>query len=374
MKKEEKFLKLITEKIKTEDQKNKFIELMNRDVEKFSESIIDTYKMEVDNKFKNIHNPDKILNILKLFGQENILKYISHSIEYTSYSDYSLAQFLEELDNFKIEKMTIATICYELNYNAYSLFKNAIYKEDEENNYKWKFMDEEVETSFRYIGNKEDRLKNILNQRVSKEKKYHKLKITHKKDLFQKLFANSIRFRNDLMTLKDFIEYVFRPKEEEKDIFEFELDFNDFNDQIDITTVTNCVYDALNFIRDNYIIKNVKESETNLPIIFGNKNIYTIIIKLNLTNENDFNKLELIHIGSNPQKKIDLTNPQDFIKGNTSSLVSVLMNICDFSFSFDQSDKSYELSILKKGETKFEQNGKNCQHKNPTCFKTTHYM
>jgi hypothetical protein len=356
MKKEEKFLKLITEKIKTEDQKNKFIELMNRDVEKFSESIIETYinginynVSKVEEKRNFAHDPIKTLKFFDKFINNHIYKYTTHLWDVKSVRLESYEKFIDEINHKEtVRDLNELFNINRLTYNHINNFLgNPINKEtfwmyyDKIIYIGWQTPEEvwEKNKSLKYV-NRDSLidLNECLNEWSKKNNKNTGLKFEEVINLFKK----TIRVNEDENNgLKDIIDKAIKVIDINNDL---QIIYKEDESLDDIYLNTVVFYKLITSIF----------SEIKQFLDQGKKNVE---IEIKNNRENECVEIYIKHVDSYPDKKLDLNRIKSFFRGDSFKKFNYIFSNFDYEVSSDfkidgiENRVPYSLLIFEKEST-----------------------
>jgi hypothetical protein len=300
------------------DLLNKFEELKNEIDE------IKKFKPKTTNI--NFHNPSKVVNFLKLFGQETVFKYTTHSWDNPgSIYLYSIENFYHYLKESKKElnffKEHIAT---------YNLCNNFLYNEDIKNF--WLYKNKKFTTGWQFFKQLQKDEKFNFNIKLDKNTipndKIDGVEVQTIQDVIN-IFRKCIQFKEDSLnkTIKDI--------------------FKDFESELNIADDMEPYINTESF---QNLLKNIIAQ-------FNERGLKKIIIKT--TRSQHCLDLYITQLDSYSPKLLDLNNPNLFIGGNTSSIISNAYGLCDYSiisnFKIDKDiSKSYELKILEDGITECE--------------------
>lgn len=357
MKKEEKFLKSITEKIENEDSKTKFIKLMNRDVEKFSESIIETFIKETGhNKKKSksedeiivTHSPIKTIKFFNNFVNEHIYKYTTHLWDVERNGLESYEKFIDEINN----KETIKQLkeLYNVNRLTYNHINNFLGKPNIKDPF-WMYYDKRIYIGWQYpnevwTDNKKyryiDEVFNFnLNQSIIKWlKTNNKIHLIYFEEAI-KYFKSTIRTnKHEDNSLKDIVDRAIKDIDIHKDIH---VNFKNI-DSVNCYLNTVALYNLIKLII-NEIKKFVDQGNNNVEI------------EINKYKESKSIEIIINHINSLPKKELDLDIINKFFTGDSFKKFKYIFSnfdyeICsDFKIEGIENRSPFSLLIFEKEST-----------------------
>jgi hypothetical protein len=361
MKKEEKFLKLITEKINTEDQKTKFIKLLNQDVEKFSESIIDTYIKEIEkNTFGNEdeliveHNPLKTLKFFEKFVNEHIYKYTTHLWDVERNGLESYENFIDEI-NHKDNIKQLEELFY-VNRLTYNHINNFLGKPINKETF-WMYFNKQIHIGWQYpyeVWNENKKYRYIdeksninLNQCISVWLESKNKPIISFEDIIR-YFKSTIRTnKHEDNSFKDIVDRALKDVDIHKDI---KVNFKNI-DSVNCYLNTVALYNLIKLIFSE-IKKFVDQGKNNVDLeIIKFKEIKSI-------------EIHIKHLDSLPTKELELDRVNKFFTGDSYKKYKYIYSnfdyeVCsDFKIEGIDNRVPYSLLIFEKESTKCKINKK----------------